>query len=256
MLAENRDRTIRLNHLEMQYYRAVLNVPELDGHLSQAGSSTRYARSCRDVTATIPAHRVSIHAAVCAQAMRRVLGVDEATIKLWLTHDDGSIQIAEVCPRKTTEHTIGNWRLVVDEGLVEKLRGIRTASLPFETGGVLLGIWDLDAKTVYVVDTIPAPPDSKKRKTSFIRGSVGLVERVRSAVAATAEMVQYVGEWHSHPDGYGSEPSNDDAEVFSWIAEKTELDGFRAVMGIIGDRDERWFVEKMPDREKHHVEGV
>jgi integrative and conjugative element protein (TIGR02256 family) len=247
MLAEDRDRTIRLHHLEMQYYRAVLNMPELAGHLSQGGVSTRYARSCRDVTSTIPAHRVGLHAALCASAMREALRLNVAQIKLWVAQDDGSVQITEVCPTPTTEYGIGDWTLVVDEGLVEKLRSLRNSSLPRETGGVLLGIWDLDEKTVYVVDTIPAPPDSKKRKTSFIRGSEGLIEQVRSSVSATAEMVQYIGEWHSHPDGYATEPSDDDAEVFSWIAEKTELDGFQAVMAIVGEQSERWIVGSMPE---------
>jgi integrative and conjugative element protein (TIGR02256 family) len=255
MLAEDRDRTIRLNHLEMQYYRAVLNMPELAGHLSQGGVSTRYARSCRDVTATIPAHRVGLHASLSAGAVREALRLDIAQIKLWVAQDDGSVQVTEVCPRPTTEHCIGDSTLVVDEGLVEKLRSLRNGSLPRETGGVLLGIWDLDEKTVYVVDTIPAPPDSKKRETSFIRGSAGLIEQVRSSVTATAEMIQYIGEWHSHPDGYDTEPSDDDAEVFSWIAERTELDGFQAVMAIVGEQSERWIVGTMPDTRLLRVGG-
>jgi integrative and conjugative element protein (TIGR02256 family) len=255
MLAENRDRTLRLNHLEMQYYRAVLNMPELAGHLSQGGVSTRYARSCRDVTATIPAHRVGLHAALCAGAVREALRLDTAQIKLWRAQNDASVQVTEVCPRTTTEYGIGDWTLVVDDGFIEKLRSLRNGSLPRETGGVLLGIWDLDEKTVYVVDTIPAPPDSKKRMTSFIRGSEGLIEQVRSSVSATAEMVQYIGEWHSHPDGYATEPSDDDAEVFSWIAEKTELDGFQAVMAIVGEQGERWIVGSMPERRALHLGG-
>jgi integrative and conjugative element protein (TIGR02256 family) len=255
MLAEDRDRTLRLNHLEMQYYRAVLNMPELAGHLSQGKVSTRYARSCRDVTATIPAHRVGLHAALCASAMRAALQLDTAQIKLWVAQDDGNVQVTEICPRTTMEYGIGDWTLVVDDGFIEKLRSLRNGSLPRETGGVLLGIWDLDEKTVYVVDTIPAPPDSKKRMTSFIRGSEGLIEQVRSSVSATAEMVQYIGEWHSHPDGYATEPSDDDAEVFSWIAERTELNGFQAVMAIVGEQGERWIVGSMPERRALHMGG-
>jgi hypothetical protein len=55
-------------------------------------------------------------------------------------------------------------------------------------------------------------------------------------------MLQYLGEWHSHPDGYGTAPSKDDYNVWAWIAEKTQEDGYPPVMLIVGERDLTWFV--------------
>jgi integrative and conjugative element protein (TIGR02256 family) len=133
--------------------------------------------------------------------------------------------------------------VVADRDFIDKLICLRKAELPAETGGVLLGVWDVIHHIVYMVDTIPAPPDSKKRTTSFVRGCEGLLTKVKQAGVATGGMVQYVGEWHSHPDGYDTHTSEDDRSVLAWIAEKTQEDGYQPVMGIIGEHDQRWFIE-------------
>jgi hypothetical protein len=63
--------------------------------------------------------------------------------------------------------------LFVDEGVYEKLRAMRAASLPDETGGILLGYYDLSVKSVVVVDALSAPADSKGSRAAFERGSAG-----------------------------------------------------------------------------------
>jgi integrative and conjugative element protein (TIGR02256 family) len=143
------------------------------------------------------------------------------------------------------ECQIGTWTLVTDIGLLEKLRILRAAGLPEETGGVLLGTWDLVHHIVYVADTIAAPPDSRKRATSFIRGCEALLGRVMHSGRATNGMLQYLGEWHSHPDGFTTTPSEDDRKVFDWIAERTTEDGYQPVMAIVGELEARWLVESL-----------
>jgi len=137
---------------------------------------------------------------------------------------------------------INEWTLITDESFVKKLQQVRSKKLPNETGGVLLGSWDLTRRIVYVVDTIAAPPDSEERTTLFIRGSAGLRERVIKAGERTGGMIQYMGEWHSHPDGYGTVPSEDDSNIFSWLSEKTQEDGFPPIMLIVGEGGMRWFI--------------
>jgi hypothetical protein len=62
----------------------------------------------------------------------------------------------------------------------------------------------------------------------------------------TLGMLQYVGEWHSHPDGCSTNPSNDDLKVFSWLTEHMIGDGLPAVMAIVGEAgDISWFVGSM-----------
>ena len=47
-------------------------------------------------------------------------------------------------------------------------------------------------------------------------------------------MIEYVGEWHSHPDGAGTAPSEDDKQVFAWLEELRRSDGYPATMVIVG----------------------
>jgi integrative and conjugative element protein (TIGR02256 family) len=242
ILCEDSQRLIKLDCLEMQYYRAILSRSELADHFATNGGSIRYGTSCRDVSNTLPEHRVALHAALTAAEIKRALSAEEARIRVWVTEEDGGVQSLNILPEATIERQISQWKIVADVGLMAKLKSLRAASLPQETGGVLLGAWDLVHQIVYAVDTIPAPPDSRKRTTSFIRGSEGLLDKVTQAGKATGGMLQYIGEWHSHPNGYGTAPSGDDHKVFEWICEKTTEDGYQPVMAIVGEPEARWFV--------------
>jgi integrative and conjugative element protein (TIGR02256 family) len=131
---------------------------------------------------------------------------------------------------------------VTDAAFTGIVRKLREEKLPRETGGVLLGCWDFLRKRLYVVHTIPSPPDSKERQCLYIRGVAGLAQAVNEAETRTGRMLQYIGEWHSHPDGFAATPSKDDLNVWGWIAEKTTEDGYPPVMLIVGEHDLSWFV--------------
>ena len=113
---------------------------------------------------------------------------------------------------------------------------LRESKLPNETGGVLLGSFDLDAHVAYIADTIPSPPDSEEWPTLYIRGKKGLRPEVDRLAAATDGMLEYIGEWHSHPDGCSTAPSPDDLKVFAWLTEIMSLDAVPATMMIVGDQ--------------------
>ena len=245
LLCEDSQRGTRLDSIEMQYYRAILSHTELTDHFRTAPGAIRYATSCRDVANTLPAHQVALHAALTSAAIKKALSSEGACIRVWTADEEGAVQALRILPEVMIERQIGAWKLVTDLGLLEKLKFIRSAGLPEETGGVLLGTWDLVHRIVYVADTIPAPPDSRKRASSFIRGSEGLLDRVMQAGKATNGMLQYIGEWHSHPNGYGTVPSGDDRKVFEWVTEKTTEDGYQPVMAVVGELETRWFVESI-----------
>lgn len=175
----------------------------------------RYARSCRDVSCVLPEDQVAFHAAVGAHGIRAALERDAASIGIWSSTNDLTAQAIHIEPARAVVLQMGSWKLMTDEFFLEKVKGIRSEKLPNETGGVLLGAWDFTRNMVYVVETIAAPPDSEERNTLFIRGSTGLRDRVVQAGRNTGGMIQYIGEWHSHPDGYGTVPSEDDCRVFT-----------------------------------------
>lgn len=98
----------------------------------------------------------------------------------------------------------------------------------------------------HVLDTIPSPPDSKEWPTLDIRGSEGLLKNVNQIFEASGGQVEYVGEWHSHPDGCQTLPSGDDLKVFTWLTEHMSDAGLPALMAIVGDRGgASWYLGEM-----------
>jgi len=72
---------------------------------------------------------------------------------------------------------------------------------PKETGGALLGHVDAATRTIVIADLVEAPPDSKRKRTKFELGVIGLKDSLRQANEDTIGYLRYVGTWHSHPMG-------------------------------------------------------
>lgn len=247
VLAEDSERAFTLDSLEMQYYRAVATDERLRNHLQSPEGRIRYARSCRDVTATIPNHLVQVHSGIAAGAVRKPVRADAASISIWLANADSSeIQRISIAPTAMKRNTFDGWTLVVDDKLASRLTELRGLKLPHETGGILIGAYDLVRKIVYVVDTIPSPPDSAEWPTLYIRGKRGLAPQVERIGQVTDGQLEYVGEWHSHPDGCPCLPSNDDLTVFGWLTKNMDDAGLPALMAIAGQGGlTAWFMGHM-----------
>jgi hypothetical protein len=242
VLSEDRLRTIPIDAVEMQYYRMLLEVPELENHFRPPDGSIRMARSCRDVSTILAGDVVSHHAAIASRGLRRALEQDEASIQLWTSDRDFNTRLFRAKPAQIIERRHGSWKLATDEVFVKSVCSLRQAKLPRETGGVLLGTWDLVRGIVYVVATIPSPDDSEEWPTSYIRGCRGLEAAVRSAEARTGSQLQYLGEWHSHPAGHSADPSEDDGRLFGWLEKYMSQAGFPPVMLIVGEAELRWII--------------
>ena len=247
ILAEDEKRNSTLDCLEMQYYRYLINEPDLKDHLQQKGSSIRYARTCRDVSSTIPQDLVALHSAVCSRGIRNISLDSSESISIWRANtSDFSVKHYQIPTSEIIEEKIDDWTLCYDKWLTTKIHKARKERLPNETGGVLIGSFDVQRKIVYIVDTILSPPDSIEWPTVYIRGAKGLKERVDEIQKTTAEMLDYVGEWHSHPDGCSTKPSEDDIKAFTWLAEMMDVYGLPALMVIAGDQNQQfWYLGQM-----------
>lgn len=234
LLSEDRERTRSLDALEAQYHRAVIRNQSLHGHLSANESRTRYARSCRDLSFTIPTHLVSLQSAIASQAIRSAHCENEAVIRVWKADKETcAVTVINVPVVKSYRATFGDWTIVLDRWILDHLRDLRSKRLPNETGGVLVGMFDIPRKTVYVVDTIPSPEDSQEKPTLYIRGCAGLAERVEAIQAESAGELEYIGEWHSHPDGCPCSPSSDDLNLFANVTDRMTAAGYPALMAIV-----------------------
>lgn len=238
LLAEDKDRIIRLRSLEAQYYRAVIQETwgqhHLDGNLGTFWSGA----TCRDITAVIPYSRVLGHASTIAEQIPKVAVGTGALIRVWQRDPNiGSVVVHHIEASKEISASFGSFQLVLDAGLLRQLREWRTARLPSETGGVLLGYHDFNVNTLTIVAALPEPLDSVSSPSGFERGVKGLPEMVGEAARRTAGMVGYIGEWHSHPRGHSANPSKHDLLQLLHLAQGMADDGLPAVQLIVGEHD-------------------
>jgi len=245
LLAEDRARHVPLDWAEMLYYRHLLREPMLAHHHADPSGRVRYGGSCRDVSGTISQDHVALLAAIGGQGLRKALDTGEATIAVWRSHDDGSVGVTRACPTPLVQHAHGEWTVCTDAWLLDRVMRARAEKLPNETGGVFIGSYDMVRRIVYVIDIVESPPDSTEWPTSYIRGCQGLAERLGEVEARTGGLLRYAGEWHTHPSGYGPEPSQHDREAFGWLGAWIEMDDRPAIMLIAGETP-AWYVGAMP----------
>jgi len=249
LIAEPADRSLRLDQLEMEYYRALATRDDLETHLLQDGERVRYANACRDVSTELPQDLTALNAAIGARAYRRVAEADvDPTVEIWRTDKDGTVSSVTIDPSRHQEFDVGEWTVSVSQWVLWSMREQRSTRQPNETGGVLVGAFDTERRRVYVVYHIPSPPDSDEWPTAYRRGIEGLQEQLSEIDRRTAGQLEYVGEWHSHPDGASTQASDDDIVLFEWLSDHRQMDGLPAVMAIVGDANRsRWFLGALGD---------
>jgi hypothetical protein len=239
MSAEDGQRQIRLDMLEMQYYRSILREPRLRDHLRRPEGGVRYGRSCRDVSLRLPQALVALHAAIGTRQLEAVADQDAAVIRIWQMNERSpDVPAIDVTVSPVSRRVLGAWTVLYDDQLLETIQLLRAERLPKETGGILVGSFDVERRIIYVVDTIPSPVDSEERRTLYIRGCEGLQEQLAHTRQQTFDQLEYVGEWHSHPDGVDCLPSGDDLNVLSWLTTHKDADGVPGVMMIACERDQ------------------
>jgi Prokaryotic homologs of the JAB domain/ThiF family len=239
LLGESKDRKIRLDQLEMMYYRALWRDKNMVGHLFRAGAPLRYANACRDRSVILPQDLVAMHSGIASSAIKKFLANEEPQITVWRSDMDSNVGRFDIPISSPMVSTNSGWRIVTDDFLFLQLRLWRAERLPNETGGILFGSFDMEQKIIYVVDGLPSPSNSTEWPTVYIRGTAGLSKRRSELDSITQGGLEYVGEWHSHPDGYSAAPSKDDMAALKTLSGVMAEDARPAVMFIIAKKDMR-----------------
>jgi integrative and conjugative element protein (TIGR02256 family) len=220
----------------MQYYRAIVQDKKLAMHLENRAHVVRYARSCRDVSSRISQDAIAVHAGILSRGVRSATSNEEGAICVWrINPGDFSVEAHQYAATDAIEFVIGDWIIVTDQDLINKLASARAEHLPNETGGILLGSVDSTRKIIYVVDILLSPIDSIEWPTSYIRGFQGLNSSLEQVKAKTLGNLDYIGEWHSHPDGCTCKPSTDDLKALAIISEGMAAEAVPAVMIIVAE---------------------
>lgn len=113
-----------------------------------------------------------------------------------------------------------------------------------EAGGILLAR-RIEGSEDIVIDEA-TPPHSKDRRTrfSFFRRKKPTQEIVNCKWNETSGAVNYLGEWHTHPEAVPT-PSHIDKMNWRRIVRKTEFKGDSLVFVIVGiDETRMWVLER------------
>lgn len=108
--------------------------------------------------------------------------------------------------------------IVMDAAVFQQLAIQAESEFPNENGGMLAGQYSDDRKTVYIKQLV-TPAAKKTDCTSFVREATGM-DDVWNVL--TKEGLQYVGEWHSHPNG-STQYSPTDYEAMAEIEHEVKI---------------------------------
>jgi integrative and conjugative element protein (TIGR02256 family) len=128
-----------------------------------------------------------------------------------------------------------------------------------ETGGLLLGHADGAARVVWVDVASGPPPDSERSSERFRHGVEGVKELIADVEARSAQLVRFLGMWHTHPYGSAS-PSDIDQQAMSALLASQDRAPNPAVLMVLGGSAPTWsaFLNGVgpPDVSAHVTLGI
>ncbi|MBL8645544.1 MAG: Mov34/MPN/PAD-1 family protein [Rhodospirillaceae bacterium] len=236
ILCETRAPSVSLLTLEAQYYRAVISNDALDSHLAAPPGQLYPVGSCRHPSSVLSYAKAAALVGLGTSLLDVQMASEAPAITvLQMDATTGAVQHRAIEVAEPLLRTFDDWTICWDLGVEAELMNLRTSALPAETGGVLVGFYDLPRKLVYVVKALSAPPDSTETTTSFERGVTRVPDLLADIGRRTLGQVGYIGEWHSHPDGVAARPSTMDVTQLVWLVDKLSIVEQPAVMIIVGE---------------------
>jgi integrative and conjugative element protein (TIGR02256 family) len=236
---EDRERRTRLDWLEAITLRAIVEDEKLQHAYTRNSSQIWYGGPCREVSTVLSNQNVSLFAAAGAGMFtRRHASPLAKCIGYCLDPETMALEAVEIEATAPAVAKSNGWTVNYDSTVVNRMKSMRAAAFPKETGGVLFGVLDRERMSCSVVIASASPPDSEAWPDAYIRGAKGLRALVDRVGDLTAGQLQYVGEWHSHPSGSSSRPSRTDHEALGILTEIMGREGLPAITFIVGEEPE------------------
>lgn len=113
------------------------------------------------------------------------------------------------------------------------------SKFPLETGGIFLGVWS-SLSTATVMEWVGPGPSAAHSSIDFVPDHEWQNARIASIYYEYAEAVEYLGDWHTHPNTYSAIPSKLD---FKCVREIIDCPGSRCptpVFGIFSGVASKW----------------
>jgi hypothetical protein len=180
-LIEDKDRTHRLDTIEYEYFKRLLENSIHINHFTGI-EKISYSAYCRDTSAILSQDSIAAFSALCSKKIKSASISDNAEVIIWTEHEDG-VAADRFQPAQYTRHEAIDsegiaWTLLISSEAEHDMRVARDAAGCMETGGILIGGIDKSRDIIYIVKSIPPPDDSIHAPTSYIRGCKGLPKRM------------------------------------------------------------------------------
>ncbi|MEP5759430.1 MAG: ThiF family adenylyltransferase [Litoreibacter sp.] len=232
-LREGADRSANLTDVEMAYYWALYEMPELHDHL-KVGEMVHIG-SCREASVTIPQYKMAMFAAIASGCLVDQTVANDGQFKIWTVSEDSTVGLVKKTVPVPVKCNHDEWQVSVAPEVLATIDAARRAAENIETGGILLGGCDRKNNRIFISGAMMQPNDSKAGASYFERGGRGVEQMIMNVEQRTMKHLTYVGEWHTHPKGSGNQPSDDDDNLLAWIAERRGLFVMPGIMLILGD---------------------
>jgi integrative and conjugative element protein (TIGR02256 family) len=234
ILIEGEARVPRLDHVEMSYYWALTNAAPLQDHLSDGKVGLYPSGGCRQPSLKISQADIGTLAPFAVKRLLDGTLPAQGAVEIRRVSEDG-VTVFRSPATAYREAPLGDWTIAVNIEILDGIATERREAGQLETGGILVGTWDRIRKRVYVVGHYAPPPDSVSDMVGFVRGAAGVYQTLETVQRRTAGNLTYIGEWHTHPPGYRSQPSTDDRVLLRWIGEVLIYSAVPAIMAIAAD---------------------
>jgi integrative and conjugative element protein (TIGR02256 family) len=237
VLYEGKKRQIHIDELYQQFFTTVAFDSQFEHYFAEGNKIIAYPGSCRDLSFQVSGDFISLQAAAISTFVRLHLFDNKPSIHLWewqsktMTLKHKKIKVFSIKKFESND-----WTIKIFQNVLTQIKQLRTKSAQRETGGILLGKFDLNNKQIYVSYLLTAN-DSVEKETCFIRGNHDLQKKIND-VNRRVKSVYYVGEWHTHPIGCPSKPSQQDKKTLNDLQVIMSRDMLPTLIFIQGDEAE------------------
>lgn len=194
---------------------------EIEGLRGPALEEIGIGIGCSSATMRLRDDVVALHAAAFSAAFDAApISAGEVLLTKveWEPFGWSSARIAVPPVRVVTATGERGWSVRISHRAMSLMSGHLQTGGRNERGGLLVGCVHTKRKIVYVSDALPPSRDSRGSPRGFFRGVGEYPKSLARIASRTANLIRYVGEWHTHPHGSTAPSEIDQATLQDLVA--------------------------------------
>lgn len=200
------------------WYKATENdiIKQWLNHENENNIEFHIGFGCSSDTLVLDDATINNHASIVPHCINKYSKLDNGTLIInYFDKDELTNNLISVFDIKKyiSWKTDGEWTVHCPCEISEQLTKISSENT--ENMGIWFGHINERMKRITIADTFI--PEDNKRSGGMVTGGVkGVEAKIRKIVKNTGGLINYIGEWHTHPKGYAI-PSQMDEKAFKMI---------------------------------------